>query len=504
MNGLKNGAGDSRLQWKVGLVNFQNRYLTAETFGCKINASGTTMRKKQLWIIEHDPKEDDTVYVRSHLGRYLAGDKRGNVTCSSEEIGDAEKFSIQYHPDGSGRWAIRNRATLYYFGGSEDNLQCYEKQPGQAEWWTVHLAIHPQVNLRNLNRQKYACLDPKDDRLQVTAVIPWGQESLITLEFRDGRYCVRSFDGRYLHRDGTLVGDASPDTSFSLEIKSGQFSGLALKDCTGKYLTAVGREAVMQARNKAIGKDELFTIEDSHPQVVFKAHNGKMVSIRQGVDPTANQDDEVTDRETFQIEFDKKVEQWRVLTYENKYWSLEAASGIQAIGNAQSGKSLFTIEWLNDGAAAIKASNGKYLTARMNGSLYAVSDEVLEKERFVITIINRPRLVLKCDYGFIGLKTPTSTRYECNRAAYDTIILRPASDQSAAYNLSSHNGKYWSVDNDGNITADSSEPVPFIFELRGLSRMTIRCPNGNYIVGEQNGIMTAKTSDLEKATGWEY
>lgn len=67
-----------------------------------------------------------------------------------------------------------------------------------------------------------------------------------------------------------------------------------------------------------------------------------------------------------------------------------------------------------------------------------------------------------------------------------------------------HNGKYWSVDNDGNITADSSEPVPFIFELRGLSRMTIRCPNGNYIVGEQNGIMTAKTSDLEKATGWEY
>lgn len=103
----------------------------------------------------------------------------------------------------------------------------------------------------------------------------------------------------------------------------------------------------------------------------------------------------------------------------------------------RSGKSLFTIEWLNDGAAAIKASNGKYLTARMNGSLYAVSDEVLEKERFVITIINRPRLVLKCDYGFIGLKTPTSTRYECNRAAYDTIILRPASDQSAAYNLSS-------------------------------------------------------------------
>jgi len=52
---------------------------------------------------------------------------------------------IQYHPDGSGRWAIRNRVTGYYFGGTEDMIQCYEKQPGPSEWWFVHLAIHPQV-----------------------------------------------------------------------------------------------------------------------------------------------------------------------------------------------------------------------------------------------------------------------------------------------------------------------------------------------------------------------
>lgn len=286
MNGLKNGAADNnhRQRWKVGLVNFQNRYLTAETFGCKINASGTALRRKQLWTIEHDSSEDDTVYIRSHLGRYLAGDRRGNATCSSEEVGEPEKFTIQYHQDGSGRWALRNRATLYYFGGADEDLQCYEKQAGREQWWTVHLAVHPQVNLRNVNRQRYAHLDPIDDRLQVTALIPWGQEALVTLEFRDGRYCVRSCDGRYLHRDGTLVDEPDPeDTLFSVEIRSGQLlSGLALRDSTGKYLTAVGREAVMQARNSTVGKDELFTVEDSHPQVTFRAHNGKMVSIRQG------------------------------------------------------------------------------------------------------------------------------------------------------------------------------------------------------------------------------
>jgi len=57
---------------------------------------------------------------------------------------------------------------------------------------------------------------------------------------------------------------------------------MALKDATGKYLTAVGRDAVVQARNRNIGKDELFVVEDSQPQVVFTAHNGKMASIKQG------------------------------------------------------------------------------------------------------------------------------------------------------------------------------------------------------------------------------
>ena len=70
---------------------------------------------------------------------------QGNATCSSEQRGEAEKFTIQYHPDGSGRWAIRNRPSGYYFGGTDDMIQCYEKQAGPSEWWFVRLAIHPQV-----------------------------------------------------------------------------------------------------------------------------------------------------------------------------------------------------------------------------------------------------------------------------------------------------------------------------------------------------------------------
>jgi len=119
--------------------------------------------------------------------------------------------------------------------------------------------------------------------LHATELIPWGRDALLELEFREGRYCMRACDGRFLHRDGSLVDQPSGDAAFSVEMKSvGQLTGMALRDATGKYLTAVGRDGVVQGRNRNIGKDELFVVEDSQPQVVFTAHNGKMASIKQG------------------------------------------------------------------------------------------------------------------------------------------------------------------------------------------------------------------------------
>lgn len=154
MNGSVNGHGDlnggdpnspsPKGSWTIGLINSRCRYLTAETFGFKINANGASLKKKQIWTLEPS-KDGSTVYLRSHLGKYLAVDSFGNVTCESEERDPGTQFVIAVADDGSGRWALRNVARGYHLGASTDKLTCTAKVPGDAELWQVHLAARPQV-----------------------------------------------------------------------------------------------------------------------------------------------------------------------------------------------------------------------------------------------------------------------------------------------------------------------------------------------------------------------
>jgi len=53
---------------------------------------------------------------------------------------------------------------------------------------------------------------------------------------------------------------------------------------------------------------------------------------------TANQGDELSDKETFQIEYDTKADQWRIRTADNVCWQMANASGIQATDSGRSVK----------------------------------------------------------------------------------------------------------------------------------------------------------------------
>ncbi|KFO25359.1 Fascin [Fukomys damarensis] len=374
------------VQIQFGLINCGNKYLTAEAFGFKVNASASSLKKKQIWTLEQPPDEAGSaaVCLRSHLGRYLAADKDGNVTCE------------RAHDDG--RWSLQSEAHRRYFGGTEDRLSCFAQTVSPAEKWSVHIAMHPQVNIYSLTRKRYAHLSARPaDEIAVDRDVPWGVDSLITLAFQDQRYSVQTADHRFLRHDGK-------------------------KKARHRLHAGAGKAT-------KVGKDELFALEQSCAQVVLQAANERNVSTRQGMDLSANQDEE-TDQETFQLEIDRDTRKCAFRTHTGKYWTLTATGGVQSTASTKNASCYFDIEW-RDRRITLRASNGKFVTAKKNGQLAASVETAGDAELFLMKLINRPIIVFRGEHGFIGCRKVTGT-LDANRSSYDVFQLQ---FNDGAYNI---------------------------------------------------------------------
>ncbi|XP_034716974.1 fascin-2b [Etheostoma cragini] len=486
--------GNRPLKLQFGLINHEGRYLTAEAFGFKVNASAPSLKKKQIWTLEQDSQDTQMVYLRSHLGRYLASDKDGKVTCESDGQNSDCRFLIVAQSDG--RWALQSEQHLRFFGGSQDHLSCFAQVITDAELWAVHLALHPQANLLSVARKRYAHLSMEDGEIAVDMNIPWGVAALLTLVYLDGKYCLKTCDSRFLSNDGKLLTQSGRATAYMLELKCGK---LAFKDCEGKYLSPMGPTGTLRSgRCSKPGKDELFDLEESHPQVVLMAANGRYVSIRQGVSLAANQDDE-TDMETFQMEIDKETKKCTFRTSQGNYWDLVAHGGIQSSATEVLANTMFSVEWLGQ-KVALKANNGKYICTKKNGQLLAVSDSIGEDEQLTLKLINRPMLILRGENGFICHHKNSNT-LDGSRSVYDIFTLQFS---NGAYHIKGVDGRFWYVNSAGLVCSDGEAPEDFALELVEHRRLAIRGKNGKYLRGDQGGTLKGDGLSLSSSALWEY
>lgn len=488
-----------RLPWALGFRDSTGKYLTVESFGHRMNINGPSMKNKQIFQIEQDDGAGAKVYIKTPHGRFMTAKADGTWGADAETRGPNEEFEIEVQPDG--RWALKSSHGLYC-GGVGEKIDAFTKEIADDRLFTVNLAMHPQVCIWNVNRKTYLHLE--GEVVNADEPIPWGADATITLIFFDktGKYGLQTCDGRFLKSDGTLTNvDTDPTIQFTLDMFGGQMAFRASND---KYLTCLGGKGTCRATKQGPpGKDELFVLEDSHPQIKMTSWQGKKVSVRSSVEATANQT-ETTDAERFQIEIDNNG-LWNIRTHKNTFWYTADDGTVMTDGDSKApANSKFTIDWLNE-KIAIKGSNGKYVTVKKNGGLVAKDSETSDESVFVYELINRPLLVLRGQHGFISTTDKSKQLMSCSAKAYAFHMHVKAGVCQISDPLNQH----WEVNGDASAVSVSGQgPSKFYLEFVGLSKIALKhvTEDGSsfYLKSHNNGGVTVDGTKIEASTTFEF
>lgn len=413
--------------------------------------------------------------------------------------GDAESpnadclWEIEAQVDGT--WALKSKHG-FYAHGTGDKMSCFTKEIPADGKWIVHLAMHPQVNVFGVNRNRYVHLE--GDSLCCNEDVPWGADALVTFVFfsdhPEGRYGFIASNGKYLNANGSLQAEPNEACQFLLGLHDDQVS---LRDSKGNYLSCVGGNGVLKVGKQKVTKDELFVIQDSEPQFTITSCSvNKYVSLRAGEEVKADQP-EVTDGELFQLELDSAGK----VSFKNckrLYWTVNSSNVLECSSKTKEANEKFTVEY-HGKTVKFVAPNGKYLTVKPSGAMIANGDGSEAEAVFVMSLINRPQMMLRGQYGFCGIKGD-SGRIEVNKSKGEVFTLTAC---NGCYNISDKYGKFWSYDADG-VHCNSASPMEFYLEFVERSKCVIKTADGKYLKGEQAGGFRVNGTKPEINTLWEY
>jgi hypothetical protein len=184
-------------------------------------------------------------------------------------------------------------------------------------------------------------------------------------------------------------------------------------------------------------------------------------------------------------------------THKDSFWTVGDDGTINGNAKERGAKEWFNVEW-QGAVIAIRASNGQYISTKPNGGLIANSSSNSDpKSTFIWEIINRPRLVLRGEHGFLG--TLPSGVVECNKSNPEIYNLHVS---AGIAHISGSNGKYWQINGD-NITCSGDKPTDLFLEMVEHSKMLIRYGD-KYLEGSQNGGLKFTGSKAGDSTLWEY
>ena len=334
--------------------------------------------------------------------------------------------------------------------------------------------------------------------MRETKDVPWGPDAVVTLEEAEGQYALRAPNHAYLDQSGKLVDDLSETSLYSLILRGSRVGFQALN---GSYLSAGGPTNSLAARKDKLGRDELYWLEPSRPQVALTSvANECNVSVQTA---TGNV---VADSETriyFQLESRRHGDGdeedaetvWVMRTSENKLWRVVERSGAIKADETEAELSLssddtaklFRLSWHGEKARIASVFNGKCVAVAENGHLYAAGgDDDNDDDEFLVEIVNRPIMVLQSCRGFVARDDDDDTNdLVANSVTPEAFIVET---RRGKYSLQSDDEKYWTLaEDDDKVVADGDVPVAFHFHLVSDRQLQIRMTDDSYVCSGENG-----------------
>jgi hypothetical protein len=122
------------------------------------------------------------------------------------------------------------------------------------------------------------------------------------------------------------------------------------------------------------------------------------------------------------------------------------------------------------------------VTVLPNGNFVAHDEKATKASTFVFEIINRPKLVLRGEHGYVA--SLPSGMLECNKSLPEIFTMHIS---AGICQISGINGRYWKVTDSLDIFTSGTEPEPFTLEFVEHSKFVIRCKNGKLVQGQGNG-----------------
>uniref|UniRef100_H3A7Q2 Fascin-like domain-containing protein n=1 Tax=Latimeria chalumnae TaxID=7897 RepID=H3A7Q2_LATCH len=414
------GAMDTpRRALRMGFINTANKYLNAESFLFKVNATATCLRRKQVWTMEFLRSGTPFIYLKSFLKKYLEADTNGKITCDKDVPSQNATFLLIQH--GDGKVSFQSEQSHRYLGGAEENILCFAETVTESEKWVIHLAIHPSVHIYCAGMKRYLRSDATGSALCCDTDLPWGPNCVLTLYFdlKEKKYGIRTGDGTLIASDGRLESYPSSRNLYSMELKDGM---ITLKDKEGRYMT--GRENVVRTfKTEKPSQDELFLLESSPAQVSFRsASNGRYVSSTY-LAAACMAAFEMTNLEIFQMIFDDVTKKACFRSINNTYLSVGAKDVIVAVP-FQDETVWFALHYVGVKVCLLSPDrSGRYITVKPNGQLALGPTSPGRSEEFYLKLVNRPLLILESEFGFVA-SAPGMHRLDANRTSYEAIKTR--------------------------------------------------------------------------------